>query len=111
MYADKFDPLKKQMVQILDEKGNHKEAMIPEELTPEVVKELYERMVFYRLCDTRMLKMQRSGRMGTFAPLEGQEAAQIGSEYAMDKDDWVVPAFREFAAMCAHGMPVESFFQ
>lgn len=107
---EKFDPLKNQMVQILDAQGRHKEDLIPKELSPDVVQKLYEQMVFYRMCDRRMLKMQRSGRMGTFAQLEGQEAAQIGSEYALEKTDWIVPAFRELAAMCAHGYPVEKFF-
>ena len=108
---EKHDPLKEQMVQILDQDGNHKEDLVPKELTDEVVKELYEQMVFYRMCDKRMLNMQRTGRMGTFAPLEGQEAAQIGSEFAIEKTDWVVPAFRELAAMCAHGVPADLFFQ
>ncbi|MBU0667836.1 pyruvate dehydrogenase (acetyl-transferring) E1 component subunit alpha [Patescibacteria group bacterium] len=110
MFLEKYDPLKNQMVQILDQDGNHKEDLLPKEMTDDVVKDLYEQMVFYRMCDKRMLKMQRTGRMGTFAPLEGQEAAQIGSEFAMKKTDWMVPAFRELAAMCAHGVPVETFF-
>lgn len=109
MFSDKFDPLKKQMVKILDADGNHKEELIPVELTPEIVNELYERMVFYRMVDARMLKMQRSGRMGTFASIEGQEAAQIGSEFAIEKTDWIVPAFREIAAMCAHGYPLDKY--
>lgn len=108
--TDKYNPLKEEMVQILDPEGNLNEELRPKELTDKIIKELYEQMVFYRMCDKRMLKMQRSGRMGTFAPLEGQEAAQIGSEYAIEKTDWIVPAFRELAAMSAHGMPVESFF-
>ena len=98
------------MVQILDEKGNHKEDLIPKELDDKTIQKLYEDMVFYRMCDRRMLKMQRSGRMATFASVEGQEAAQIGSEFAIEKTDWIVPAFRELVAMCAHGVPVESFF-
>jgi pyruvate dehydrogenase E1 component alpha subunit len=110
MFIDKFDPLKGQMVQILDENGNHKEDLIPKELDPETVKNLYEQMIFYRMCDKRMVKMQRSGRMGTFASVEGQEAAQIGSEFAIEKTDWIVPAFREIAAMCAHGVPIETYF-
>lgn len=110
MFLNKFDPQKQQMVQILDEKGNHKEDLIPSELTPEVVRDLYEKMAFARACDKRMYKMQRSGRMGTFASVEGQEAAQIGSEFAIEKTDWVVPAFREIAAMHAHGVPMESIF-
>ena len=99
------------MFQILDENGNHKEDLIPKELKPATVQKMYEKMVFYRMCDKRMIKMQRSGRMGTFASVEGQEAAQIGSEFALEKTDWIVPAFREIAAMCEHGVPVETFFQ
>ena len=110
MFLEKYDPLKNQMVQILDPDGNHKEELLPKEMTDEVVKDLYKQMAFYRMCDTRMHKMQRTGRMGTFAPASGQEAAQLGSEFAIKKTDWVVPAFRELVAMCAHGVPAEIFF-
>lgn len=93
MFTQKYDPLKKQMVQILDADGNHKEDLVPAELTPPVVQSLYEQMFFYRAVDARMLKMQCSGRMGTFASIEGQEAAQVGSEFAIQKTDWIVPAW------------------
>jgi len=111
MYLDKYDPLKNQMVQILDQDGNHREELMPKELTDEAIKELYEKMVFFRMCDTRMVNMQRTGRMGTFAPVKGQEAAQIGSEAALEKTDWLVPAFRELAAMGAHGAPIDRIMQ
>jgi pyruvate dehydrogenase E1 component alpha subunit len=48
--------------------------------------------------------------MGTFASIEGQEAAQIGPEAAIEKNDWVVPAFREHAIMWAHGVTIEQIF-
>ena len=107
MFLDKFDPLKGQMVQILDEEGNHKEDLLPKELTPEVVKGLYEKILFVRLTNERVLKLQRQGRMGTFASIRGQEACQIGSEYAIEKSDWIVPAFREHGAIWAHGVPMD----
>ena len=34
--------------------------------------------------------MQKQGRLATYAPFEGQEAAQIGAAAALRPDDWVV---------------------
>jgi pyruvate dehydrogenase E1 component alpha subunit len=110
MFLDQYDPLKGQMVQILDEKGNLNESLRPKELTDERVLKMYEDMVFVRTFNNRALKMQRTGRMGTFASIEGQEAAQIGPEAAIEKTDWVVPAFREHAIMWKHGVTVEQIF-
>lgn len=110
MFLEKFDPLKNQTVQILDQDGNHKEDLIPKELTNDVVKQLYENLWYVRLTNHRALKMQRQGRMGTFASVKGQEACQLGSEYAIKKTDWIVPAFREQAAMWAHGVPMDQIY-
>lgn len=108
MLTEKYDPLKKEMLQILDEEGKLNEELRPKELTDEVVKELYEKMLFCRLIDDKAIKMQRTGRMGTYVPTEGVEACQIGSEFAIEKTDWVVPAFREAPIMWAHGIPMEN---
>lgn len=112
MFLEKYtDTLNTDMVQILDHEGNLNESLRPKELTDETVLELYKKMVFCRMCDQRAIKMQRSGRMGTFTSIEGQEALQIGSEYALKKQDWIVPAFRELAVMWAHGIPMENIYQ
>lgn len=110
MLIDKFDPLKEQMVQILDQDGNHKEDMLPAEMTDEVVKEMYENIWYVRLCNDRAFKMQRSGRLGTFASVKGQEACQLAVSLALKKTDWVVPAFREQAIMWKHGVPMENIY-
>ena len=47
------------------------------------------------------------GRIGTFAPIKGQEAAQIGSVSLLRPPDWMVPSFRETAAMLWRGWPIE----
>jgi pyruvate dehydrogenase E1 component alpha subunit len=64
-------------------------------------------MLFVRAYDERHLTLQRQGRIGTFAPVKGQEAAQLGSAYAIRESDWVVPAFRETAAAIWRGMRIE----
>ena len=112
MFLEKYtDMLNTEMVQILDPLGNLDEKLRPKELTDEVVLKLYEKMVYCRMCNDRALKMQRSGRMGTFTSIEGQEALQIASEYALQKKDWIIPAFRELAVMWAHGIPMEKIYQ
>ena len=111
MFIEKHNPLTDSMVQILDSEGKLNESLRPAELTDETVKNLYEKIVYIRLANDRALKMQRQGRMGTYASIEGEEAAQIGSEFAAQKTDWIVPAFREHAAMWAHGVPMDLVFQ
>jgi pyruvate dehydrogenase E1 component alpha subunit len=54
-----------------------------------------------------MIKLQRQGRIGTFAPIKGQEASQIGSIFTLGPKDWMVPSFRETAAMIWRGWPIE----
>ena len=111
MFLEKYtDKLNTEMVQILLPDGALNEALRPKELTDEIVLELYKKMVFCRMCSDRALKMQRSGRMGSFCSVEGQEGLQIGSEFALKKQDWIVPAFRELAVMWAHGVPMENIF-
>ena len=64
-------------------------------------------MVRGRRLDERMVRLQRQGRIGTFAPIKGQEAAQIGSVFPLQPRDWTVPSFRETAAMVHRGWPIE----
>lgn len=96
-------------IQILRDDGSYDEANLPD-LTDEQFKELYEWMVYARILDQRSLNMQRQGRMGTYPPVSGQEAAQVGSAFALEKDDWLFPSYRESAAMMVHGMPPELMF-
>ncbi len=97
-------------VEILDQEGNVDEALMPP-LTPGQIKGLYEDMVFTRHLDERMFKLQRQGRLGTFARVTGQEGAQIGAALALGPDDWLVPAFRETGALLLRGMKPEQLLQ
>jgi pyruvate dehydrogenase E1 component alpha subunit len=83
------------------------DAKLEPKLAPDDLKRLYRGMVLGRRLDERMLKLQRQGRIGTFAPLKGQEAAQIGTVFTLETRDWMVPSFRETAAMLWRGWPIE----
>jgi pyruvate dehydrogenase E1 component alpha subunit len=67
-------------------------------------------MVFIRLADQRALSLQRQGRFGTYAPIWGQEACQVGSTYPLQKGDWVFPAFREIGAALMMGISLKNFY-
>src|SRR6266511_569945 len=91
---------------ILDSDGNLDAALDPK-LAPGDLKALHRAMLLGRRLDERMVKLQRQGRIGTFAPIKGQEAAQIGSVATLQPTDWTVPSFRETAVMLWRGWPIE----
>jgi pyruvate dehydrogenase E1 component alpha subunit len=92
-------------VQILDESGTVV-GDLPE-ISDETIVDIYREMVLARHLDGRAVSLQRQGRMGTYPPLSGQEAAQVGSAYALDEPDWIFPSYREHAASTVRGMPLE----
>lgn len=92
---------------ILDENGVVDSALEPN-LSQELLLKLHRFMVLGRRLDERMLQLQRQGRLGTFAPIKGQEAAQLGAVAALEPRDWMVPCFRETAAYLWRGTPMES---
>src|SRR6266480_639550 len=91
---------------ILDSEGNLDASFEPK-LPPGDLKALYRAMVLGRRLDERMVRLQRQGRLGTFAPIKGQEASQLGSVSTLRPTDWMVPSFRETAAMVWRGWPIE----
>jgi 2-oxoisovalerate dehydrogenase E1 component len=76
-------------------------------LDPDLYQQMYRNMVLTRELDRRMLALQRQGRIGTYAMLEGQEAVQIGSALALDPDDFVFPSYREHGVQVTRGLPIE----
>ncbi|WP_155836166.1 pyruvate dehydrogenase (acetyl-transferring) E1 component subunit alpha [Alicyclobacillus herbarius] len=68
---------------------------------------MYEQMVWVRQFDRRLVALQRSGRIGTYPPVEGHEACQVASTLALRKQDWVFPTYRDTGAMLVHGVPME----
>jgi pyruvate dehydrogenase E1 component alpha subunit len=91
---------------ILDSDGNLDTSLEPH-LSDADLKGLYRAMLLGRRLDERMIRLQRQGRIGTFAPIKGQEASQVGAAFTLRPGDWMVPSFRETAAMIWRGWPIE----
>jgi pyruvate dehydrogenase E1 component alpha subunit len=105
MLIDQYDPLKGQMLQILDKDGK-----VRKDLEPKIEEDrlllAYKTMVLTRLADEKAVRLQRQGRLGAYPPTKGQEGSQIGPALALGGDDWIVWAFRELGALLLKGVPL-----
>jgi len=95
---------------VLNENGETDEALMPE-LTDAEIWRMYELMVLARSFDERAVALQREGRLGTYPPIRGQEAAQVGSAFALSGAEWVFPSFREMGAHLTLGYPIPQLLQ
>jgi pyruvate dehydrogenase E1 component alpha subunit len=97
-------------LQVLDENGNCDEELRPK-LSHDEIKRLFEWMVLARTFDDKAFKLQREGRLGTYASILGQEATQVGSAFALRPADWMFPSFREPGASFVRGLPMRMILQ
>lgn len=99
-----------EMLQILNEDGEvvNKEAL--PDLSDEELKELMHRMVYTRILDQRSIALNRQGRLGFYAPTAGQEASQLGTHFALEKEDFILPGYRDVPQLIWHGLPLYQAF-
>lgn len=99
-----------QTFQILNEEGEIvNEAAMPN-LTDAELQELMRRMVFTRILDQRSISLNRQGRLGFYAPTAGQEASQLASQFALEKEDFILPGYRDVPQIVWHGLPLYQAF-
>jgi pyruvate dehydrogenase E1 component alpha subunit len=95
------------MLQILTPEG---ELVAESPVDLDGVVELYRELLRARAYERKGVALQKQGRIATYTPFEGQEAAQVGSAAVLDRDDWMVPSYREPVAMWMHGYPMSLLF-
>ncbi|KTD61598.1 pyruvate dehydrogenase (acetyl-transferring) E1 component subunit alpha [Legionella spiritensis] len=69
-----------------------------------ILQELYRVMVRTRTFDKKAIALQRTGKMGTYAPINGQEAISTAIGHAMRKEDVLIPYYRDYAAQFQRGV-------
>jgi pyruvate dehydrogenase E1 component alpha subunit len=97
-------------LEILSPTGKIDSKLMPK-LTNSQIKQLYYWMHLTRAFDNKALKLQRTGRMGTYASMLGQEATIIGSTFALRKQDFLFPSFRMNGGMMVKGVPMHQLYQ
>jgi 2-oxoisovalerate dehydrogenase E1 component alpha subunit len=94
------------IVSVLRDDGTLDPAHDPH-LADDEVKFLYRHLVQTRQLDERFVALQRQGRIGFHVGSLGEEAAILGSAYAMRKKDWLFPCYREFGAALMRGFSLQ----
>ena len=112
------DAAKVPMVQFLSPEG---ELSVPAEyaeygqfikdLSIEDIKKFYRDMAIMRRFDNEATALQRQGQLGLWIPAVGQEAAQIGSGYAVGHNDHIFPSYREHGVAITHGIDLLSILK
>ena len=74
-------------------------------LSDEQVVEMYRTMLLARKIDERMWLLNRAGKIPFVISCQGQEAAQVGAAFALDrKKDYALPYYRDMGVVLAFGM-------
>ncbi|CAM3674258.1 pyruvate dehydrogenase (acetyl-transferring) E1 component subunit alpha [Mesobacillus zeae] len=98
------------IIRVIDQGGNVVSDEHKELVTEERVKSFYSEMARIRMFDRKAISLQRQGRIGTYAPFEGQEASQVGSALALEGDDWMFPTYRDHGAAMVFGHSLRNIF-
>lgn len=99
-----------QTLQILNEEGEVVNESAMPDLSDEQLQELMTRMVYTRILDQRSISLNRQGRLGFYAPTAGQEASQLASQFALEKEDFILPGYRDVPQIIWHGLPLSQAF-
>ncbi len=92
-----------QLVQVMNQQGELVQEGYEKEITEELTRHFYRHLMRIRTFDRKAVSLQRQGRIGTYAPYEGQEASQVGSALALQDNDWLFPSYRDHGATMTFG--------
>lgn len=73
------------------------------------LRSLLRDLLFLRVVDERMLKLQRAGRIGFVGSMLGLEATLVGAGRAIEKRDWLWSGLREGGAALIRGLPLGEY--
>jgi len=93
------------LVQLLTPEGERvHHPLYDVDLTDDDYRSFYRDLVLVRRIDVEATALQRQGELGLWAPLAGQEAAQVGSGRALRPQDFAFPTYREHGVAWCKGV-------
>jgi pyruvate dehydrogenase E1 component alpha subunit len=101
-----------ELVQLLTPEGERVEnAEYESTLNGDEIFGFYRDMVIMRRLDNESTSLQRQGQLALWAPMQGQEAAQIGAGRALAPMDFTFPTYREHGIAWCRGVPPENMLR
>jgi pyruvate dehydrogenase E1 component alpha subunit len=101
-----------ELVQLLSPEGervSHPEYQ--SSLSGDEILGLYRDMAIVRRLCNESTSLQRQGQLALWAPVQGQEAAQIGAGRALAPMDFTFPSYREHGIAWCRGVPPEDMLR
>lgn len=95
----------------LDPVGNPEQDLPEFALDKDILLAMYRNMVLSRQFDKKAIALQRTGNIGTYPSILGQEAIGTGIGAAMKKEDVYCPYYREHGALFWRGVKMEELLQ
>jgi pyruvate dehydrogenase E1 component alpha subunit len=97
-------------IQFIDPEGNLNEAAVAGlDLEEGLLLDLFRLMLLARRADIEATALQRQGELAVYPPLLGQEAAQVGSAFALEAEDFIFPSYRELGAAVVRGVDLVDY--
>jgi 2-oxoisovalerate dehydrogenase E1 component alpha subunit len=99
------------MAKVVERSRVRREVQAVDELSPQTLRAMYRVMLLARMVDERCWLLNRGGKAPFVISCQGQEAAQVGSAFALDHGkDWFAPYYRDLGVVLAIGMTAEDIF-
>ncbi len=73
----------------------------------ELALSIYKTMLLCRVLDSKILSLQRQGRLGAYIASTGEEGAIVGSAFALQSSDWLFTSYRELGAHLVRKLSVD----
>jgi 2-oxoisovalerate dehydrogenase E1 component alpha subunit len=101
-----------ELIQLVTPEGERvSDAQYESTLSGEAIFGMYRDMVIIRRLDQESTSLQRQGQLALWAPVQGQEAAQIGAGRALEPGDFTFPTYREHGIAWCRGVPPEDMLR
>ena len=71
---------------------------------------IYKQLLLPRLIEEKMLVLLRQGKISKWFSGIGQEAIAVGSTYALQPDEWIMPLHRNLGVFTTRNMPLHKLF-
>jgi pyruvate dehydrogenase E1 component alpha subunit len=97
-----------EFLQYLDASGNFVRDDVPEISDADLIN-IFKLVLKIRVLEERMIRLQRTGRIGFYIGTHGEEMTHVGSTYALRNTDLVYPAYREVGPALYRGYPIQDF--
>ena len=72
---------------------------------------IYKKLLLPRLIEEKMLVLLRQGKISKWFSGIGQEAIAVGSTYALQQDEWIMPLHRNLGVFTTRNMPLSKLFR